>query len=173
MRKIIMASILALVLMVAFLPISNAEMAKEGEAPFISAYSGTFKALPMGKERLQLNYEAIGLVVEVPADSPFHNASFHYIGTLHAIKGVYKDNGFGVYTLPNGDQVYATLKGSGTLGKGDRKAIGTFVGGTGKCAGIEGGFQYNAAGSFRHAKKGTFQGKVKGTFHWKIPVAKK
>jgi hypothetical protein len=47
------------------------------------------------------------------------------------------------------------------------------VGGTGKCTGIEGGWQYASAGSFRPAKKGTFQGKSKGTVYWKIPEAKK
>ena len=173
MKKIIMASILALVLMAAFVSISSAEMAKEGEASFINAYSATFKALPMGKERLQMNYEGTGLVVEASADSPLHNASFHFLGTLHAIKGVYKDSGFVMYTLSNGDKIYATFKGSGTLGKGDRKVTGILVGGTGKCTGIKGGFQYTGAGSFRHAKKGTFQGKSKGTVHWKIPEAKK
>jgi hypothetical protein len=173
MRKIIVASMLAVVLSFAFMPISNAEMAKEGEASFINAYSATFKAIPMGKERLQMNYEGTGLVVETSADSPFHNTSFHFLGTLHAIKGVYKDSGFAMYTLPNGDKIYGTFKGSGTLGKGDRKATGTLVGGTGKCTGIEGGWQYAGAGSFRPAKKGTFQGKAKGTVHWKIPEAKK
>jgi hypothetical protein len=173
MRKMILVSALALAVLVTFIPICNAEMANEGEASFISAYSAAGTPLPMGKERLQLNYEATGVVVETPADCPFHNASFRVLGSLHAIKGVYKDRGSVIYTLPNGDQVYATFKATGTLGKADRKNIGTFVGGTGKCTGIEGGFQYTAAGHFRPAKKGTGQGTVKGTFHWKIPVAKK
>ena len=83
MKKIIMASILALVLMAAFVSISSAEMAKEGEASFINAYSATFKALPMGKERLQMNYEGTGLVVEASADSPFYNASFPWVASCY------------------------------------------------------------------------------------------
>ena len=47
MKKIILASALALALSVTFVPISNAEMAKEGSGTGSEYYHGTFKAVAM------------------------------------------------------------------------------------------------------------------------------
>jgi type 1 fimbria pilin len=48
MRRMVLVSILALAILVAFIPSSNAETAKEGTASGTMSFSGTIKALPMG-----------------------------------------------------------------------------------------------------------------------------
>jgi len=171
MMKMIIISVLTFVLSVAFGTVAGAEMAKDGEGSYVSGQSGTLKVLPMEKERLQMNYDTMGVVVEAPADSPLYNATFHALGGLHAIKGVYEDRGFVVWTRPDGDKVFATYEATGKVGVGGvgRKCTFSFVGGTGKCAGIQGGGEYTGVGPVRASAKGTFQGISKGRFHWKMP----
>jgi hypothetical protein len=173
MNRIILSSILALTLLVAFVPVTNAEMAKEGTGQYKGVFSYTTKAIPMGKERLQVTYEAVGLVVDAPAESPFYNSTFYVIGALHAIKGVYKDhNGFIRYTCPNGDNIFATYLGSGEIGV-SKKVTYTFVGGTGQCAGIEGGAELSGGKGFPRPTKDVKIGMSVGKVHWKIPQKKK
>jgi hypothetical protein len=147
----------------------GAEMAKEGSGDYRSGKIGTPVVLAMGKERLQMNFEEIGVVVSAPENSPLHNASFRNIGTLHAIKGKYKGSGFVEWTRPNGDKVYATFEGEGVLGGGPSKSVVKFVGGTGTCAGIEGTMETRNTPGIKPAKKGVYNGISVGKFNWKIP----
>ena len=173
MNKIIVSFILALILLVGFVPVANADMAMEGSGQYKGVYSFTFKAIPMEKERLQMTYEAVGLVVEAPADSPFYNATFYVIGALHAIKGIFKDHsGFIRYTCPNGDNIFATYLGSGEFGVG-KKVTYTFVGGTGQYAGIEGGAKLPGGKVFPHPTKEDRIDMSEGKAHWKILQKKK
>ena len=168
MRKTIVASLLTFVLVGTFGLVANAEMAKEGEGIYKSGMSWTFKALPMGKERLQMSVESTGVVVEAPADSPLHNATFYALGSLHVMKGAYKESGFVRWTRPDGDQIFATYKATGKLG-GERKLNFTFVGGTGKCTGITGGAEMTGVSGLRPATKEIHQSASVGKFHWKVP----
>ncbi len=173
MNRIIVSSILALVFFVAFVPVANADMAMEGSGQYKGVFSNTFKVIPMGKERLQMTYEAVGLVVEAPADSPFYNATFYVIGALHANKGVFKDHsGFVRYTCTNKDNIFATYLGSGEFGVG-KKVTYTFVGGTGQYAGIEGGAELTGGKGFPHPTKSDRIGMSVGKVHWKLPQKKK
>ena len=61
--------------------------------------------------------------------------------SLHAVNGVFEETGFMVLTPTDGDKIYATYKGSGTLGK-PVKGIRTWVGGTGKYTGLEGSGEF-------------------------------
>ena len=91
----------------------------------------------------------------------------HLLGTLHAIKGVFEDSGFIVFNLPDGDKVYATWKGTGNLGK-DAKGTITYVGGTGKYAGLTGGGEYTR----RHVPNASKNVWAAITIHkrnWKLP----
>ena len=173
MNRIILSSLVALILLVGFVPTVNADMAMEGSGQYKGVYSFTFKAIPMEKERLQMTYEAVGLVVEAPADSPFYNATFYVIGALHAIKGIFKDHsGFIRYTCPNKDQIFATYIGSGEFGVG-KKVTYTFVGGTGQYAGIEGRAELTGGKGFPHPTKSDRIDMSMGKIHWKIPQKKK
>ena len=83
--------------------------------------SGTFKVLPMGEERLQMNYEGAGVNVDDTGKGFSHLAAVYVMGTLHVEKGVFEESGFMVITPTDGDKIYATYKGSGTLGKSANK----------------------------------------------------
>jgi len=173
MNRITVSFILALILLVGFVPVANADMAMEGSGQYKGVYSFTFKAIPMEKERLQMTYEAVGLVVEAPANSPFYNATFYVIGALHAIKGIFKDHiGFIRYTCPNGGNIFATYIGSGEFGVG-KKVTYTFVGGTGQYAGIEGGAELTGGKGFPNPTKEVRIDMSEGKVHWKIPQKKK
>ena len=148
-------------------------MAKEGSGPYRSVMSYTFNALSWEGERLYMTYDVTGAIAEAPPDSPLFNATFHALGALEAIKKAYKDGGFIIYNRPNGDKVYSNWEATGTLGGGDRKITITFVGGTGECAGIEGGGELTGVSGLRAATKKVRQSMSVGTFHWKIPPASK
>jgi hypothetical protein len=62
--------------------------------------TGTGKALPMGKERLQLNYESYGIYVDDTGKGFLHNSAVYCVGTIHAVKGEYEETGFMVFTPP-------------------------------------------------------------------------
>jgi hypothetical protein len=146
----------------------GAEMAKEWNGDYRSGKTGTFVVLPMEKERLQMNFEEIGVVVSAPKNSPFHNATFRDIGTAHVIKGKWKGSGFVEWTRPNGDKVYGTFEAEGVQGGGS-KTVMKFVGGTGTCTGIEGNMELGDIHGIKPAKKGVYNGISVGKFNWKIP----
>ena len=173
MKRIILLSIMASILIVGFVPSANADMAMEGSGNYKDVYSFTCKTLPMGKERLQMTVEGVGVVVEAPANSPFHNATFYLLGALHAIKGVFNNSGFIRYTCPNKDTIFATYTGSGELNVA-KKVTYTFVGGTGQYAGIDGGAELTGEGKgFLSPTKSDGIGMSMGKVHWKIPQKKK
>ena len=164
MRKMILVSV-AVAVLTAIVPISNAEMAKEGTASGTMIFSGTFKALPMGKERLQMAFEVMGAYV---GEGPLNHSSFRCVGALHAVNGEFLDeNGSCLFTTPKGDQAFSTYKAAGQVG---RSARGTFkwVGGTGKLTGMEGTGEF-ARFNVRPAAEGTIQGYAQTKTNWKCP----
>jgi hypothetical protein len=168
MKKIILASVLSLVLLVAFGLEAKAEPAKEGAYAFTAIYSGTLKSLAMGEERVQITYELMGVHVSDTGEGLLHNASYRGLGVIHAVKGTLEySRGMLVFNLPDGDQAFIIYEGTGKLG-GPSKFTSTFVGGTGKLAGIDGGIEWTSYGA-RPAAEGTMQGVVKGEVHWKLP----
>ncbi len=168
MIKTSMAFICALLLFITAGSVTGAEMAKEGKGDYRSAKTTTPMILAMGKERLQMNFEEIGVVVSAPENSPFHNASFRVIGTLHAIQGKWKGIGFTEFIRPNDDKIYATFEGEGVF-PGPSKSVLTFVGGTGTCTGIEGTLEIGGTPGIKPAKKGVFVNISVGKVNWKIP----
>ncbi len=171
MRKIILVSALALAVLVAFVPIANAEMAKEGSGSGKTYWITNFKALPMGKKLVQVNYEGYGIVQSDTGEGLLHNASAHVVGGAMAVKGIYKDDsGLVVYTRPDGDQIFVTYKTSGVLGK-TGKGTFTFVGGTGKFVGIQGGGEFSRF-MLRPPAKGVGASFSVTKAHWKLPESK-
>jgi hypothetical protein len=158
MKKLIIALFVGGVLVVVFGPVANAQMAKEGTYAGMVFFSGTFKTIAMEKERVQMSYEVTGISRGQDEKSPFHNATIHCLGSLHAIKAAYdNDNGFCAYTRPDGDQIFLTYEAKGKLGVSDGSvsANGTakIVGGTGKFAGIQGSGELE-----RHSLRATAPG---------------
>jgi hypothetical protein len=164
MRKMILVSV-AVAVLVAIVPISNAEMAKEGTASGTMIFSGTFKALPLGQERLQMAFEVMGAYV---GEGPLNHSSFRCVGSLHAVNGEFLDEtGSCLFTTPDGDQAFSTYKAAGQVG---RSARGTFkwIGGTGKLTGMEGVGQFSRF-NVRPAAEGTIQGYIQTKTNWKLP----
>jgi hypothetical protein len=167
MKKMTFALLLGLIVLVAFSS-AQAQIPKEFTGTGISAYSGTFKTVAMGQERVQMTYELLGAVISDSGEGVHHNVSVRCVGSISAIKGVYEDsNGFCVQTRPDGDQIFVTIKSSGTLGRGS-KGTYTLVGGTGKMTGIQGGGE-STDFTLRPAAEGTFQGYTRVKGQYKLP----
>jgi hypothetical protein len=167
MKKIILASVLTFALLLTIGLDAKAQPAKEGTYSCTYIYSGPFKILQMGEERLQMTYEIMGVHVSDTGEGLLHNASFRCLGAAHAVKGIMKNSGSIVFIRPDGDQAFVFFEGTGKLG-GRSENSGTFVGGTGKLVGIEGGIVWTDY-AVRPAAEGTFQGLGKGKVHWKLP----
>jgi hypothetical protein len=169
--KLSIALILTLLLMVTAGPVVGEEIAREGSSSGKNYWTGTFDALPMGEERVQMNYVAYGVSVSDTGKGIFHNASGHAVGGLLAVKGIYEnDSGFVSVTRTDGDKVFYTYKTSGTLGK-SAKGTFTFVGGTGKFVGIQGSGEFTRH-SLRPPAKGVFASFSVSKFNWKLPEVK-
>ena len=152
MKKALMILILSLFLVATTGNVFGEEMAKEGSFTGKNYVTGKSKVLPMGEERLQMNYDGAGILVDDSGKGFSHLASTYVLGTLHAVKGVFEETGFMVITATNGDKMYATYKGSGTFGK-PVKGTFTYTGGTGKCTGIQGGGEFT-----RHPLQNAIEG---------------
>lgn len=169
MIKSIMTFLFALLFLIAPETVFAAEFVKEGSGAYRSAKNTTSTVLAMGKERLQMNYEQLGVVVSAPENSPFHNATFRVIGTLHAIKGKWNGTGMVEFNCTNGDKIYSTYEAQGVLGGGPSGSINKFIGGTGACAGITGTLEISSVPGIKPSKKGIFQAISVGKVMWKIP----
>jgi hypothetical protein len=167
MKTISLVSTLILVLFIAFATTVEAQISKEGTTSNTCAYSSTFKALPMGQERLQMTYELMGVIIGDTSEDLFHNSSWRCLGALHAVKGEYNNSGFCVATRPDKDQIFWTYKTAGKLGVGS-KGTWTYVGGTGKLTGIQGNGEVTDF-PMRPAAEGTFQGYARATGQYKLP----
>jgi hypothetical protein len=169
MKKIILASVVSLALLVTFGLTAKAEMAKEGTYSATESICGTFKFVPMGEERFYLSYEYMGVLVSDTGKGFIHNMSVHGVGSLHGVKGmVEQESGIEVYTDSDGDKVFQTYKGTGGKLGEYTEGVGTFVGGTGKYTGITGDRKWTYT-ELPSAAEGTFQGIVKIKGKYKLP----
>jgi hypothetical protein len=148
--------------------VAGAELAKQGEGTLRMAHTGTYKLLPMGNDRSEAIFEASGLVVEAPENSPLYKASYLVFGSSHRVKDDYEERGSVRYTRPDGDEVFLTYEAKGKVGS-ERKSKATFVGGTGKCAGITGAMEATGITGIKPPKEGMSAGSSTGKFNWKIP----
>jgi hypothetical protein len=167
-----------LVLMVSFFPLASltqvfgAEMAKEGSGTGKTFFSIHYTMLPMGEEIVQVNYEGYGVSETETEDNIFHNASVHVVGGTLSIKGAFEnESGLMCFTRPDGDQIFATYKAAGQIGK-TAKGTYTIVGGTGKLVGIQGGGEFTRF-MLRPAAKGVGASYSISKGSWKIVEPKK
>ena len=167
MKKTLTMSILALFLLASAGFVFGAEMAKEGSDTVKTGFITTAQVLAQGKEYLQWNYVANGVVLTENEASLLYMSSTQCVGSLKAIKGEYKEIGLCTYTRPDGSQIYGSYEGTGKLGQGAKGSM-TFIGGTGKCAGITGGGEWTRT-SLKDPAKGVGASISKFTFNWKIP----
>ncbi len=167
MKKALIILILTLFLFATAGTVFGEEIAKEGSTTGKSYFSGTSKVLAMGQERLQMNYECAGVFGDDSGKGLMHLAAIYALGALHAVKGVFEETGFMVFTPPDGDKIYATYKGSGTFGK-PVKGTFTYTGGTGKYTGIQGGGEFTRH-TLQNATKGVWTSVNIITSNYKLP----
>lgn len=171
MLKKSMALILTLLILATIGPALAEEMAREGSGTIRAYWTVTLKALPMGKELVQMNYDGYGVVVGDAGKGLLHNATAHVVGGMLISKGVYEnESGLAIYTRPDGEKIFATFKGSGQMGK-DAKGTGTIVGGTGKFDGISGTIEYNRY-QLRPPAEGLSASIMVAKETWKLPEKK-
>jgi hypothetical protein len=167
MKKTLMVVVLSLVLLTSAGFVFGAEIPKEGSATVTIGFTGAYQILPLGKEYLQNNYDARGVVTTDNEASPLYMASVQCVGAVKAIKGEYKEFGLCIYTRPDGDQIYGSYEGTGKMG-GSAKGATTWVGGTGKYEGMTGSAEWTRT-SLRGPVKGAGASFLKMTYNWKIP----
>jgi hypothetical protein len=167
MKKTLMMLILAIFLIVSTGLVFGAEPAKEGSDTLSIGFVYTSQVLVQGKEYMQMNYDAQGVVQNANEASPLYMSSAQCVGSLKSIKGEYKESGLCTYTCLNGDQIYASYEGTGKIGQG-AKGLTTFVGGTEKCVGITGSGEW-ARSNLKGPAKGVGASLMKFNYNWKIP----
>jgi len=117
-------------------------MPKEGTTSGAAVFVGTMKALPLGKEMVQVSYDVTGVVVSDTGEGLLHGSSVRCIGGMFVVNGAFDNEANScVYTRPDGDQIFTTGKASGKQGQA-AKGNSTIVGGTGKMAGITGSGEF-------------------------------
>jgi hypothetical protein len=100
------------------------------------------KSITYGEDHIYLSYDCPMVFIGETGKEMFHNASGHTVGFWKSEKGVVEDRGTVVAILPNGDKVflaYVSIAKPGVPAKGAH----TIIGGTGKCAGIQGTGEYS------------------------------
>jgi hypothetical protein len=168
MKKFIFIFGLSLVLLVVFGSGPLAQTPKEGTESTTTSYYVTSKTIPLGEGRIHMTYEAFGVTISDTGEGLFHGATVRALGGMTIEKGVYNDDkAYGVFNLPNGDKVFFTTAAAGKLGD-TGKGIATFIGGTGKCAGIQGSYEFTR-NSLRPAMEGVGQSYIKSKIQYKLP----
>ena len=172
MKTIIIALILALVSLVAFVPISVSEMAKEGTDSNTYYYSCTRIRAPIDENRVVVTYESDGVMNSDSGESPFHNMSTRNLGVIYLEKGVGRLEGYVISTDPDGDKTVVEIREGHILPSPNPSSVtGNFIGGTGKFEGITGTLEYKQW-HVRIAEEIIYQAVTKIKISWKLPETK-
>ena len=168
MKKIILASVLSLALVIVFgQAVTAGDLPKQGTFSIIEYCCSTGEIIAMGEERVHCTYEGAGILANDAGKGFLHHAGSHWLGQLHAVNGVKElETGFTVYTDADGDKVYLTFEWKGIAYKSS-DGTGTFVGGTGKYTGITGGCEMSWRPTTQ-AKKG-LNGVMTLKGHYELP----
>jgi hypothetical protein len=145
------------------------DLPKEGTHDVTLSGAGTFKATPVGKERILIAFEENDVGV---GKGILDHMTWHCFGWANIASGLAQYNGYCVITDPAGDQIVADIASDGKYAMDAKNYNGTatFTTGTGKYAGISGGYTIVLHGpEFRTAAEGTYvvYGPVKGSY--KVP----
>ena len=147
----------------------SAQPPKQGTTSGTYSHSGTFKALAMGKEHVQIHYEDWGVRNEDQESTfPARAASSRCLGSYHATHGAVDNHtGFCEGIDADGDQWFFTYQAAWTVESAQTGTF-TYVGGTGKYRGISGRgtFTYKP---LRPIAEDSFQGMSIYKGNWKLP----
>jgi hypothetical protein len=168
MKKSILVLGLSLFFLFSFGLGLQAQTGKEIIEPVTSTWYLTSKNLPLDKDCVFQTWEAFGIVISDTGTGLFHGATVRCMGSLYVDKGVFEgDIAYGYYLLQNGDKVFFRSVFTRKPGV-PSKATTTLIGGTGKCAGIQG--SYDLVGySLKPAMEGIGQAYNKLSIKYKLP----
>jgi hypothetical protein len=144
-----------------------ADLPKEGTFTVTSSLAGTFKATTLDEGRYFDSWEEYGLAV---GDGLLDHITWHCWGVGEGMKTIGTARGYCVGTAPTGDQIAAEVF---TDGKVDLTKVytvpGTITAGTGKYAGISGGWSGICHSSEFKASEGRYAQycSIKGSY--KLP----
>jgi hypothetical protein len=142
-----------------------ADLPKEGTYSATYSGYGTYKATPVGKERLLLVFDQNGLSV---GNGLMDHLTQHCWGIGDFTNGVGATHGYCVATDPEGDQLVVNfVDEKHPIDQKSFKVSGTLTSGTGKFAGISGEHRLEVhPGEFRPATEGTFfnYGTMQGSY---------
>jgi hypothetical protein len=168
--KIIVLCVCLLMLFV----VEAAAQPKEVTESVTTTYYVPVKIIPLGPDSAFLTYDGTGLTVAEKGEGLFHNATIRAVGSLTNEKGKWNDeNAAGYWSLINGDKVFFKMKGTGQSPQpgvmGIAKGTVTIIGGTGKCAGIQGTFEMTRYSVPKPAIEGIVQSYVKANIKYTLP----
>lgn len=118
--------------------------------------AGTRRALALGDGRRATLLDLTGTLLLAGPGRPGAGFRGETLAFTDSATGLV---GRSVWTDERGDQVFSELKGEGTAAK--NRIMGTFLGGTGRYAGVTGGYEF----SWQYvveAEDGTIQGRATG-----------
>lgn len=141
---------------------------KEGSGNTTSYYTGSGKRMDAGKEHAVINYDALGISTNDAGQGFLHAMSWRCMGSVPATKGEYEERGVCLIVDKDGDQVFGKYTASGRIGAPAKGTL-TFVGGTGKYAGIDGTAEWTRTPLRPVAADGTFHSVIKHTYKYKLP----
>jgi hypothetical protein len=145
------------------------DLPKEGTSSGTYSSFGTAKATAIGKERLLVAFDENGLTL---TNGFVDHMTWHCWGTGDFTNGMGQGQGYCVGTDPTGDQLVGNF-GPDEKHTPDQKSwngSATYTTGTGKYAGISGGWTYVIhVNEFRPATEGTFLNYVTFQAHYKLP----
>lgn len=167
MKKLISIIGLSLVFFGEFGMAVYAQTSQEVTETVIVSYYSTVKTIPLGENLVYTTFESFGVTVSDTGEGLFHGATVRALGAMTIEKGAYVDKIYAVFNLRNGDKVFVTASCTGKRGA-TGEGTTTFIGGTGKCAGIQGSGEFTRH-SLRPASEGISQSYNKLKIRYRLP----
>ena len=127
-----------------------------------------FKNSSPGRGSNFVTIEVFGVILCDEGKGLFHEATVRGLGSTLREKGVMQNYVlYASWLLKNGDKVFVILTAEGKSGAA-REGKATIIGGTGKCADIQGSWEYTGS-ALRPAAEGIGQGYNKHNIKYKLP----
>jgi hypothetical protein len=148
--------------------VGNAVAGMEITESVTAGWYATSKVVAFGQDYIYGSFESIGVFFGETGKEMFHGATGRGVGEWQIEKGFSSENGGCVYTLLNGDKIYFKFFDSAKPGETSKGTL-TVLGGTGKCAGIEGSAEYTIQPLVTSSEeKVAWQGLMKIKWHLKL-----
>lgn len=143
MKKHIVALALSIPLLTGLVFNAASQMPSEGAFSGTLIYAGTYRTIPIDKERFVLTYENTGVRVEDSKSGPFHQVATHNIGVMYYEKGLGVLRGYLTWVDKDGDKItWECTETDSKLGPIVTKGTAKAIAGTGKFTGIQGSMEY-------------------------------